>query len=346
MNRRTFLDVMCVGGLAPFRLQTVFARARHPERFVFVLLRGGLDGLAAVVPYGDPAYRAMRESLAYEARNLVPLGPLFGLSPGLAPLRELWDRGELVVLHAMAIPCRTRSHFEAQAVLESGTDHLGTTTDGWVNRLVQVMSGKRSGIAMASGMLRSLSGGPDVQDLSSIRSDTDRGNRTAFAPLMQAVARIMCADDGPVVAAMEFGGWDTHANQGLGGGALDRRLGQLADGLLALRTAMGPVWKNTTVVVMTEFGRTVQSNGARGTDHGTAGAGFLLGPTLARSAVHSDWPGLKRPALFEDRDLRPTLDTRAVLKAALAGTFDLTAAQLDSVFPGSTTVHAPTHLMA
>jgi uncharacterized protein (DUF1501 family) len=346
MNRRTFLDVMCVGGLAPFRLRTIFARATHQERFVFVLLRGGLDGLAAVVPYGDPAYRAMRGSLAYEAGNLVPLSPLFGLSPGLAPLRELWDRDELVVLHAMAIPCRTRSHFEAQAVLESGTDHPETPAAGWVNRLVQVMSGQRSGIAIASGMLRSLSGGPDVQGLTSIRSDTDRGDRTGIAPSMQAVARIMCADDGPIVAAMEFGGWDTHANQGIEGGALDRRLKQLADGLHALRGAMGPVWKNTTVVVMTEFGRTIRSTGARGTDHGTAGAGFLLGPKLARSAVHADWPGLKRQALFEDRDLRPTLDTRAVLKAALAGTFDLTEAQLDSVFPGSTAVRAPTHLMA
>ena len=346
MNRRTFLDVMCVGGLAPFRLQTVFARARHPARLVFVWLRRGLDGLAAVVPYGDPAYLASRGSLAYETSKLVRLGPLFGLSPGLAPLRELWDRDELVVLQAMAIPYRTRSHFEAQAVLESGTDHPDTPADGWVNRLVRVMSGQRSGIAIASGMLRSLSGGPDVQGLSSIRSDTDRGDRTAIAPLMQAVARIMCAADGPIVAAMEFGGWDTHANQGIQGGALDRRLRQLADGLLALRSAMGPVWKNTTVVVMTEFGRTVRSNGARGTDHGTAGAGFLLGPTLARSAVHADWPGLKRQTLFEDRDVRPTLDTRAVLKTALAGTFDLTRAQLDSVFPGSTTVRACTHLMA
>jgi uncharacterized protein (DUF1501 family) len=346
MNRRTFLDMMCVGGLAPFRPRTIFARAQHPGRLLFVLLRGGLDGLAAVVPYGDPVYRATRGSLAYDARNLVPLSPLFGLSPGLAALRELWDRDELVVLHAMAIPYRTRSHFEAQAVLESGTVYPATPADGWVNRLVQVMSGKRSGIAIASGMLQSLSCGPDVQGLSSIRPDVDHGNRTTIAPMMRAVARIMCADDGPVVAAMEFGGWDTHANQGLGGGALDRRLGELADGLLALRSAMGPVWKNTMVVVMTEFGRTVQSNGARGTEHGTAGAGFLLGPRLARSAIHCDWPGLDNSALFEGRDLRPSLDTRTVLKAAIAGTFDLTGSQLDRVFPLSSSVRAPTHLMA
>jgi len=101
--------------------------------------------------------------------------------------------------------------------------------------------------------------------------------------------RILRQNTGPNVAAVEFSGWDTHANQGAAGGVLDRLLGQLAEGLVAFRTEMGDAWSDTTVVVMTEFGR----------------------------------------------DLRPTLDTRAVLKGAIAGTFDLTAAQADRVFPGS-----------
>jgi uncharacterized protein (DUF1501 family) len=109
---------------------------------------------------------------------------------------------------------------------------------------------------------------------------------------------------------------------------------------------MGPAWATTTVVVMTEFGRTARPNGTRGTDHGTAGTGFLLGPKVARSAVFSDWPGLGSGSLFEGRDLRPTLDTRAVLKAAIAGTFDLTANQADRVFPSSGTVRGAYELMA
>ena len=104
--------------------------------------------------------------------------------------------------------------------------------------------------------------------------------------------------------------------------------------MIAFRTDMGAAWANTTVVVMTEFGRTARPNGTRGTDHGTAGAGFVIGPRVARSAVHSDWPGLGDRALFEGRDLKPTLDTRAVLKAASPATFDLTPAQADRVFPG------------
>ena len=89
---------------------------------------------------------------------------------------------------------------------------------------------------------------------------------------MQAAARILRQEAGPNIAAMEFGGWDTHANQGMAGGALDRLLCQLADGLVAFRADMGAAWEDTTVVVMTEFGRTARPNGTRGTDHGTAGA--------------------------------------------------------------------------
>jgi uncharacterized protein (DUF1501 family) len=86
---------------------------------------------------------------------------------------------------------------------------------------------------------------------------------------------------------------------------------------------------------MTEFGRTARPNGTRGTDHGTAGAGFVLGPRVSKGIVVADWPGLSDRDLFEGRDLRPTLDTRAVLKSVVAGVFDLTSAQLDRVFPGS-----------
>lgn len=156
---------------------------------------------------------------------------------------------------------------------------------------------------------------------------------------MQAAARILRQNAGPNVAAVEFSGWDTHANQGGAGGPLDRLLGQLAGGLTAFRSEMGSAWSDTTVVVMTEFGRTARPNGTNGTDHGTAGAAFVLGPRLARSAVLADWPGLAPGALYEGRDLNPTVDTRAVLKGVIASTFDLSRPQVDRVFPDSAGVH-------
>ena len=387
MHRRTFLRHMCAGGIATFGWPVVsFAQVPSPGRFVFVLLRGGFDGLAAVVPYGDPSYRSLRGQFAFDASELVELDDTFALAPGLAPFRELWQANELVALHAMAIPYRTRSHFDGQAVLETGVDRPVGSSDGWLNRLLQVMSGRRAGIAIAAGMPRSLTGPFEVQTWSptelgsvddaylerlSVLYRTDKtlygrfeaavqqkdlvgeeamagGNarRGGITPLMQTTARILRQETGPNVAAVEFSGWDTHANQGMAGGALDRLLGQLAEGLMAFRRDMGAAWAGTTVVVMTEFGRTARPNGTRGTDHGTAGAGFVIGPTVARAAVIADWPGLSDGALFERRDLKPTLDTRSVLKAALAGSFDLTAAQLERVFPGSAAAPALSGLMA
>ena len=168
--------------------------------------------------------------------------------------------------------------------------------------------------------------------------------RGGVTPLMQAAARILRQDDGPNIAAMEFSGWDTHANQGLAGGALDRLLGQLAEGLMAFRTDMGLAWANTTVVVMTEFGRTARPNGTRGTDHGTAGAGFILG-RQSRGRRCSPTGRSRRSSLFERRDFKPTLDARAVLKAPIAATFDLSRPQLDRVFPNSPEIRALYDLM-
>jgi uncharacterized protein (DUF1501 family) len=379
MERRDFLRNMCYGGVATFGFPVVsFAHVRQSGRLVFVLLRGGFDGLAAVVPYGDAAYRSLRGALAFDDADLVRLDNQFGLAPGLAPLKSFWDRDELVILHAMAIPYRTRSHFDGQAILETGLDKPIGSSDGWLNRLLQVMPGDRSGIAIASGMPRSMTGPFDVQTWSPTqlgavedeylerlavlyRADgtlhgrfeaavqqkdvvgeeamAGRGaQRGGITPLMQAAARILKQRTGPNVAAVEFSGWDTHANQGLAGGPLDRLLNQLATGLEAFRTSMEDAWSDTTVVVMTEFGRTARPNGTRGTDHGTAGAGFVIGPQVARSAVIADWPGLHERALYEARDVTPTLDTRAVLKGAIAATFDLSSAQADRVFPDSSGV--------
>jgi uncharacterized protein (DUF1501 family) len=150
---------MCYGGLATFGLPVVnFAQVQQNGRFVFILLRGGFDGLAALVPYGDPDYRALRGSFAYNASDLSTLDDTFGLAPGLSPLRALWDANQLAVVHAMAIPHRTRSHFDGQAILETGLDRPAGSADGWLNRLLQVMSGTRSGIAIAAGMPLSLTG--------------------------------------------------------------------------------------------------------------------------------------------------------------------------------------------
>lgn len=391
MDRRDFLRMsgMCLGGIATFgHPQVRFASVAGDGRLVFVLLRGGFDGLAAVVPTFDPGYEAVRRSLAVPPDDLIALADGFALTPGLAPLRDFWERDELLVLHAMAIPYRTRSHFDGQAILETGLDHPEGSADGWLNRLLAVMGGQHSGLAIAAGMPRSLVGpapvstwsptslgvagdaylerlhllyrgdrelqgrfesalamqdvGEEVEAMGMARGRLGGGSSTA---LFSAAARLLTADGGPNVAAMEFSGWDTHANQGLVGGSLDRQLARLAEGLGTFREAMADAWKGTTVVVATEFGRTARPNGTGGTDHGTGGAGFVLGSGIAGRRMVTDWPGLGERQLFEGRDLAPTLDVRAVLKGVLQGTFDLTAAQADRVFPGSADIRGRADLM-
>ena len=106
-------------------------------------------------------------------------------------------------------------------------------------------------------------------------------------------------------------------------------------GLTNLKTALGPAWDDTVVLVMTEFGRTAAMNGTKGTDHGTAAAAFLLGGQVAGGQVRATWPGLGPSQLFENRDLAPTADIRALAKGALAEHLGLGPDALARVFPGS-----------
>ena len=149
-------------------------------------------------------------------------------------------------------------------------------------------------------------------------SGRGRGNEAArFRDLMKSTARFLTAPDGPRIAVAELGGWDTHANQGAATGALANRFSMLDDGLTELRTTLDDAWANTVVAVVTEFGRTVRVNGTRGTDHGTGTAAILTGGAVDGGRIIADWPGLGTNELYENRDLQPTTDLRAVFKGIL-----------------------------
>jgi uncharacterized protein (DUF1501 family) len=175
-------------------------------------------------------------------------------------------------------------------------------------------------------------------------ADGARGIATVPVPRAAAqlvgVARMAASmigsDGGPEVAVIEATGWDTHANQGGSRGALAQRLAGLDDALRALSDGMGPLWPQTAVLVVTEFGWTASINGTRGTDHGTGGCAFLAGGAVHGGRVIADWPGLARKALLDGRDVRPTLDLRSVFKAVLADHIRIDARALTArVFPNS-----------
>jgi len=380
LNRRSFLGTACAGGLATtFAPSLSFGRAATDRRFVFVLLRGAMDGLHSVVPVGDPSYRVARGNLAYSANDLTRLDDLFGLAPGLAPLAASYRSGELLPVQGLAIPYRTRSHFDAQSILETGLNRPVGSATGWLNRTLEVLGGATSqGIAVGGPLPLSMQGrvpvatwapsvlreGNDafIEDLAQLYNmdpvladpftaaltlqdqamvmgseGNSRRGLAQFEQLFAATGRFLNAPDGARIAALEFSGWDTHAGQGLANGTLDRRLNALANGLLALKAEFSAdAWSKTVVVVATEFGRTVATNGSGGTDHGTGGAALLYGGAVRGGRVLADWPGLAARQLYEGRDLRPTLDTRQLLKGVIAAQFDLRSAELDRlVFPDS-----------
>jgi uncharacterized protein (DUF1501 family) len=154
--------------------------------------------------------------------------------------------------------------------------------------------------------------------------------------MAEGAARLLAADDGPRLAALVFDGWDTHAGEGGATGRLMNLLGGLDGAFAAFETGLGPAWRDTVVVAITEFGRTVHVNGTNGTDHGTGTVAFLAGGAVNGGRVIADWPGLAPGQLYEGRDLRPTTDLRAVLKGVLADQFGLSAPVLGhAVFPGS-----------
>jgi uncharacterized protein (DUF1501 family) len=159
----------------------------------------------------------------------------------------------------------------------------------------------------------------------------------AFPALARSAGEMLRAAAGPRIAALELDGWDTHAAQT---NRLTGPLKQLDAGLVALKTALGGAWDQTAVLVMTEFGRTARVNGTKGTDHGTGTVAFVLGGAVAGGKVKANWPGLGAGQLFENRDLAPTADLRAVAKGVLAAHLDLDRAALAKIFPSSGGVDA------
>jgi uncharacterized protein (DUF1501 family) len=165
------------------------------------------------------------------------------------------------------------------------------------------------------------------------------GVRAYFAEAAGTAARFLAKPDGPRVGAIGFVGWDTHINEGAASGQLANLLGALDGALAAIETNMGEAWRETVVAVMTEFGRTARINGTNGTDHGTGTVAFLAGGALRGGRVIADWPGLKSAQLYEARDLKPTIDLRAVLKGLLRDHLRVDDRVLAStVFPDSTDV--------
>jgi uncharacterized protein (DUF1501 family) len=153
-----------------------------------------------------------------------------------------------------------------------------------------------------------------------------------FGQRLLSIAQLIKSGVGLEVAFADMGGWDTHVNQGGATGQLAQRLGDFGAAIVALVTDLGDRMEDVVIVTMSEFGRMAQQNGNGGTDHGHAGAMFVIGGRVNGRRVHGQWPGLAREQLYEGRDLALTTDFRAVFTEVAAK--HLGATKSDALFPG------------
>lgn len=406
MQRRVFLKSGALSlvtmGLSPsFLKRIVYAQGLPAPQKGKVLIclfqRGAADALNIVVPHGDAHYYALRPSIAI-ARPGAPGGAIdldgfFGLHPAMSPLKPLWDRGLLAPVHAVGSPSSTRSHFDAQDYMESGTPDVKGTPDGWLNRFLatkgtcdecKVPASPFRAVAFAQQTPRSMEGpaptiamsslddftiratGSDVQRLEALyrtgSADLIHGAgaetfdavrmlkaanpqryaaehdaqypRSPFGQNLRQIAQLVKADVGLEIAFADVGGWDTHVNQGGATGQLANRLGDFAQSIAALVTDLGDRMDDVVIMTMSEFGRMAKQNGNGGTDHGHAGALFVIGGHVQGHKVHGEWPGLAPEQLNEGRDLALTTDFRAVFSEVARK--HLGASRGDALFPGFT----------
>jgi uncharacterized protein (DUF1501 family) len=410
MQRRVFVRdsalALLTMGLSPsFLRRAAFGvelpRAAKGKVLICLFQRGAADALNVVVPFGERTYYTQRPSIAIAPpsraageRGAIDLDGFFGLHPALAPLKPLWDGGILAPIHAVGSPSATRSHFDAQDYMESGTpDHKGTP-DGWLNRYLATAGTCEAcaptpfrAVAMSAQTPRVLQGSAPTVAMNSVAEFTVRSGGTQAAQLealyrtgsadlihgtgaemfdavrmlraadpqryqpefgaaypnspfgqrLRSIAQLIKAGVGLEIAFADVGGWDTHVNQGGATGQLAQRLADFGASIAALVTDLGDRMQDVVVLTMSEFGRMARQNGSGGTDHGHAGAMFVIGAGVRAHRVHGTWPGLAPEQLYEGRDLAVTTDFRAVF-AEVARTH-LGATKLDALFPGYA-VHA------
>ena len=157
----------------------------------------------------------------------------------------------------------------------------------------------------------------------------------SFAARAARLGHLIGGDDRIRLAFVGLGGWDTHVDQGAAQGQLASHLRALGEGLALLASGLGGAWRDTVVVILSEFGRTVHENGDRGTDHGHGNVIWVAGGAVRGGRVLGEWPGLAAGQLYQRRDLAITTDFRAALAAILGPHLGLADRQLELVFPGA-----------
>ena len=352
-----------------------FASVATERRFVFMIQRGAADGLNIVVPYAEPAYATLRGALAIDPSNAIKLDGTFALHPALAQTaRDVCGPSGAVRARGGVAVSRPFAFRRAERARDRRHRRRIRCKDGWLNRLVAHDAAPRgeNAIAFAPTVPMALRGPAAVtsyapsalpqapDDLLARVSQLydqdaqlrplwesamtarglagDAGARQDPASLGKLAASFLSRDDGPRIAMIETGGWDTHSAQ-------NARLARSVEGARhdarGIARRHGPGVEQDTVLVATEFGRTAAANGTGGTDHGTASVAMVLGGAVKGGRVIADWPGLAPRDLYEARDLKPTTSLDAVIAGAASESFGLDPQRTAAALFGQTWAGRP-----
>jgi uncharacterized protein (DUF1501 family) len=356
ITRRIFLrnGALAVVGtttLPSFLTRAAFGAAEpgnRTKRLVVIFQRGAADGLNIVVPHGEPSYYAMRPTINIPRKSVLDLDGFFGLHPAMSSFQPLWKQKHLAIVHAAGSPDPTRSHFDAQDFMESGTPGMKVTDDGWLNRALHDLPPDNSpdkpafrAIGLGHSLPRILSGKEPAVTVKTLKAAdpthyTPAANanypKGHFGDSLKQLAQVIKANLGVQVAFADIGGWDHHVNEGNTQGQIANILGDFSQSIAAFWTDLGDLGEDTIVITMSEFGRTARENGNRGTDHGHANVMFVLGGPVKGGKVYGRWPGLDQSQLYEGRDLAVTTDFRLVVSEVVSQY--LGNKDLKTVFPG------------
>ena len=365
MKRRNFLK----GALASLALSStsLFAQTLNKQQpnLLFVLLRGGADGLSMLVPYNDKNYYVARPTISIEKSKCLELNETFGINPALKNTYYDWYKNnEAIFIPAAGQIDNSRSHFLAQDILEYGINNSSFTKDGFLSRLQETLGVtksisftentspifKHSKLKIPNITSKHISGQLNFPPNNKIQYENDfkdiylnvqenirlisKTNKNNQQQKLSNVAEFM-KNGNYNIGFVDFGDWDTHSNQGSLDGSLFNLLLNLDKELLSFRSSYGEEnWNNTLVVVMSEFGRTVKENG-NGSDHGHGNLMSLFGGLIKKSQIVGNWTTLNEKNLHEQRDLHVFHEYRDILAEVFVKIYGLSSEEINYIFPNS-----------
>ena len=348
LTRREFLKVSGASLFLAGLPVPGFTQDKPPGTISVIILEGGMDGLTAVPPFGDPNLVRMRKNLISE--NYLKLNSFFGLHPSFQYFAGLMAKNDATIVHATNFPYVLRSHFEGQNLMQGGGLAPFSEKTGWLGRALELAKTPGRALSLDMPLLLRGSNENDNFDPASIKSSGDlvtqlidnismthtndgaenfkkvqrKSTQSNLivprdpASLANYAGKVMSQEGGPLASVIKVDQFDTHANQGAEeDGHHGTQLTIVDDIIAGYRDGLGDAWDRSIILTLTEFGRTVAENGTRGSDHGYGSAGLLAGGAISKSNIITQWPGLSKNEQFEQRDVMSTIDYRSVCAACI-----------------------------